>query len=258
MHAVQRPLLRPAIERLGTRRDGPGATRAIPFFDAICSLKSTDKLDLRAHWHEPDDDPARGLPVDRSRDDLAFQVKITEARDYKPASGRAAGSHVAGPQGSRSDPDQHAAATTCSRRSVMSSTTRATAESSTGSHATTRYREYLPAELRLEKDAVTGEMRPVDRHLTVEGDSTVTWVRSSAPPPAPQVASVVPTFAWTRTHAADGTARSWRRGGGLRVYLQRPWNVTGYGEMLAVVLPPAGFAGRSRRPCRQRSRTRNT
>ena len=110
-------------------------------------------------------------------------------------------------------------------------------------NATTRYREYLPAELRLEKDPVTGEMRPVDRHLTVEGESTVTWVRSSAPPPAPQVASVVPTFAWTRTQTADGTARSWRRGGGLRVYLQRPWNVTGYGEMLAVVLPPAGFAG---------------
>ena len=26
-----------------------------------------------------------------------------------------------------------------------------------------------------------------------------------------------------------------------RVYLDRPWNVSGYGEMLAVVLPPAGF-----------------
>ena len=41
VHAVQRPLLRPAIQRLGTFRDGPGATRAVPFFDAICSLKST-------------------------------------------------------------------------------------------------------------------------------------------------------------------------------------------------------------------------
>jgi hypothetical protein len=35
---------------------------------------------------------------------------------------------------------------------------------------------------------------------------------------------------------------SWRRGSGLRVYLDRPWNVSGYGEMLAVVLPPATFA----------------
>jgi hypothetical protein len=43
--------------------------------------------------------------------------------------------------------------------------------------------------------------------------------------------------------SADGTARSWRRGGGLRVSLERPWNVSGYGEMLAVVLPPAGFVG---------------
>jgi hypothetical protein len=54
---------------------------------------------------------------------------------------------------------------------------------------------------------------------------------------------VVPTFGWTRTIGDDGTQRSWRRGGGLRVYLDRPWNTTGYGEMLAVVLPSPGFAG---------------
>lgn len=242
VHAVQRPLLRPAIERLGTRRDGPGATRAFPFFEAICSLKSTDKLDLRAHWHEPDDDPARGLPVDRSRDDLAFQVKITEARDYKPAKDALPDHALPDPK----DPDRIQINTL--QRDLLAKKCHEFNDTRYRRieyrlDATTRYREYLPAELRLEKDAVTGEMRPVDRHLIVEGDSTVTWVNSSAPPPAPQVKSVVPTFAWTRTQAADGTARSWRRGGGLRVYLQRPWNVTGYGEMLAVVLPPVGFAG---------------
>ena len=66
---------------------------------------------------------------------------------------------------------------------------------------------------------------------------------SSAPPPAPAVLSVVPTFGWVRSRGADATAKSWRRGGGLRVYLDRSWNQTGYGEMLAVVLAPGSFAG---------------
>jgi hypothetical protein len=45
-----------------------------------------------------------------------------------------------------------------------------------------------------------------------------------------------------RSHEAGGNNKStWRRGGGLRVYLNRPRNVTGYGEMLAVVVPPASF-----------------
>jgi hypothetical protein len=52
---------------------------------------------------------------------------------------------------------------------------------------------------------------------------------------------VVPTFGWVRT-AGTGTKGSWRRGGGLRVYVDRPWNVSGYGEMLAVVLPSAAFS----------------
>jgi hypothetical protein len=71
----------------------------------------------------------------------------------------------------------------------------------------------------------------------------VGWVPSSAPPPAPQILYVVPTFGWVRSRDADGNQRSWRQGGGLRVWLERPWNVSGYGEMLAVVLPPAGLAG---------------
>src|SRR5262249_18497260 len=53
----------------------------------------------------------------------------------------------------------------------------------------------------------------------------------------------VPTFGWVRSADAQGNVSSWRRGGGLRVYIDRPWNVSGYGEMLAVVLPPASFAG---------------
>ena len=55
---------------------------------------------------------------------------------------------------------------------------------------------------------------------------------------------------------SDGTLSSWRRGGGLRVYLDRAWNASGYGEMLGVVLPPAAFADDPEtRPAARRTRT---
>jgi hypothetical protein len=75
----------------------------------------------------------------------------------------------------------------------------------------------------------------------VTGAAAVTWIPSSASPPTPQVLYVLPTFAWRRDADSAGNSVSERRGG-LRVYLTRPWNVSGYGEMLGVVLPPAGFA----------------
>src|SRR5439155_4652243 len=62
-------------------------------------------------------------------------------------------------------------------------------------------------------------------------------VRSTARPQPPVVLSTVPAFAWDRPPIAlgdDGFHR--RRGGLLRVELQRPWLLTGDGELLAVVV----------------------
>ncbi len=47
---------------------------------------------------------------------------------------------------------------------------------------------------------------------------------------------MIPTFGWSRQGDANQQV-SLRAGGGLRVYLDRPWFSTGFGEMLAVVLP---------------------
>ena len=241
VHAVQRPLIRPEIETLSAERESPGATSATPHFEAVCSLKSTDRIDVLAHWHEPEDNAQQPAPGDRPRDALAFQIRITEERDYTHA-------HDALPDHAPPDPAHPDRIEINSRwldlvakkRHEFNDTRYRRIEYRL--KATTRYREYLPPELRVETDPRTGEHRPIDTHLAVEGAPAVTWIPSSAPPPAPQVLYLVPTFGWTRARADDGTARSWRRGGGLRVYLDRPWHVTGYGEMLAVVLPPAGFA----------------
>jgi hypothetical protein len=56
-------------------------------------------------------------------------------------------------------------------------------------------------------------------------------VPSSARPAPPQIDYIIPTFGWIRT---DTT--STRSGGGLRVYLKRPWFSSGADECLGVVL----------------------
>ena len=59
-------------------------------------------------------------------------------------------------------------------------------------------------------------------------------VPSSARPLPPEVAWIVPTFRWDGPTGAN--RRSTRFGGGLRIYLERPWWSSGIGEDLAVVL----------------------
>lgn len=93
-------------------------------------------------------------------------------------------------------------------------------------------------------ETTNGAAQPTETNLKVIGPKVRTWIPCSAPPPAPEVLYVVPTFGWVRSSGDDASQKSsWRRGGGLRVYLNRPWNASGYGEMLGVVLPRASFAG---------------
>jgi hypothetical protein len=62
-------------------------------------------------------------------------------------------------------------------------------------------------------------------------------ILSSARPKLPDVDYVIPTFEWRKTQTAEGV-RHRRMGGGLRIWLKRPWYSSGEDEMLAVVLPP--------------------
>ena len=70
---------------------------------------------------------------------------------------------------------------------------------------------------------------PISRVSTENGrDDVPMLLPNTAVPPPPVVAEVIPSFA----QSADGT----RSGQVLRVYLDRPWLVTGDGEQLAVIL----------------------
>jgi hypothetical protein len=85
--------------------------------------------------------------------------------------------------------------------------------------ATSRFREYFKPDLDF-----TRSSEPVEVDVPASGR-----------PLAPDVVYVVPTFGWER-QTATNLKRSVRFGGGLRVYLNRPWFSSGEGELLGVAL----------------------
>ena len=80
-------------------------------------------------------------------------------------------------------------------------------------------------------------LRPATTGSTSRGASEplVVDVPASERPLAPSVVYVVPTFGWQR-QVETNLKRSVRFGGGLRVYLERPWFSSGAGELLGVAL----------------------
>ena len=206
-------------------------------------------MDLLAEWHEPIDEPtavdSAAGPVDRQRRDVAFQVKVTGPKQYADATKGAKGGGF--PDHTISAPDVVGInASGDTRLPVKAHEFHDTRyrRIEYWFDATSRFREFLPGELLTTLQG--GERVPVETNIKVTGARKATWIPNASPPPAPKVLYVVPTFGWTREVDEHGTLSSWRRGGGLRVYLDRGWNASGYGEMLAVVLPPAGICRRSR------------
>src|SRR5262249_34117148 len=90
VHAVQRPLITPQIAQLVIER-GQNDTFVTPRFLASCSVRTTDRVDLLAEWHEPSDNPAAPasavIGVDLDRSDVAFAVKITDPSSYATKDG---------------------------------------------------------------------------------------------------------------------------------------------------------------------------
>jgi len=240
VHAVQKPLITPDMEVRITRE--MFETHAVPNILCAVSLKSTDHVDLMAEWNEPLPDRSEGdgegepppLQDNRHCTERAYGVKITP--DHERYGGR---------------PEHHIVGTDRIRAGAEGSDRVARKVHEFGDtryrrveywlEATSCFREYMSADVLLEGPPSARKI--TDANITVSGDRGVGWIPSSAPPPAPEVLYVVPTWHWLRKREGK-SHKAWRRGGGLRVYLDRPWNVTGYGEMLAVVLPGAGLAGK--------------
>ena len=92
--------------------------------------------------------------------------------------------------------------------------------------AASRYREYFPQDQGLD---FSRSSAPI-----------VVDVPASARPLAPDIAFVLPTFGWQR-QGETNMQRSVRFGGGLRVYMQRPWYSSGDDELMGVALWSGAF-----------------
>ncbi len=89
-----------------------------------------------------------------------------------------------------------------------------------------RYQDYFDGLIKQDK-------LPVTRESEFYNDVIIP---SSARPHKPEVEYIIPTFEWRKGEAST-SMRHRRLGGGLRIYLKRPWFSSGENEKLAVILP---------------------
>jgi hypothetical protein len=198
VHAVQQPLLVPDISKLSVTRQ-IGSTATVLHDKVEVHARSTVKLDVNGTWQEPVDPIAEAKPKSMTGSAHAFEVPIRYPGPVeKPADNIA----------------------TIEHRHEFGDTRRRTVSYEVV--ATSRYREYFE-----DPNLVYTRSRTRPEDLTIP---------SSARPHAPSVFYAVPTFGWDRPPPTEQGATSVRSGGGIRVYLERPWFSSGEGELLGIVL----------------------
>ncbi|TRX71565.1 hypothetical protein [Carboxylicivirga sp. M1479] len=97
--------------------------------------------------------------------------------------------------------------------------------------AASRYDEYFDKILAANPELKTGRVSEWKEKVSIP---------SSARPKAPEIDYIIPTFEWRKTQN-ETAMRHQRMGGGLRIFIKRPWYSSGDDEMLGVVLPEKGY-----------------
>ena len=204
VHAVQQPLIEPQFQHLEAAKT-IGQTFAVLTDEFPIDGKSTIQVDIQSTWQDPVDDLSTNpQPVILNGAVRAFEVPV-EATDTLCVIDDQQ-------QTARHSSNKHEFHDTKHRNVTYTAV------------ATTRFKEYFPDALTANPDNIIRTSQPV----------TVS-VLNSARPAAPKPLYVVPAFGW-ETDTEGAWQISKRRGGALRVYLDRPWFSSGEGELLAAVL----------------------
>jgi hypothetical protein len=208
VHAVQQPLIEPEFQHLTVARNF-GETFATLFDEMPISGKSTIKLDIEAKWQEHVDDLSdKDQPQILNGAAHAFEIPL-DVQDTVATIGTR---ELIFPPETIGHSSRHEFHDTKHRKVIYTAV------------ATTRFREYFPNAVTAHPANITRRSQPV----------TIS-IPSSARPLAPKPLYVIPTFGWEQqTEGAWNFKR--RSGGGLRVYLDRPWFSSGDGELLGAVL----------------------
>ncbi|HEY0320616.1 MAG TPA: hypothetical protein VGC66_06685 [Pyrinomonadaceae bacterium] len=215
VHAVQQPLCEPRIDfkQFSSQKSLIGDTFASLSGLFHLSVKSTGRIDLLADWEMWVDDLTDPAP---KRVKGAAHVCERKIEDYFPD-------------------DLYTYRMETIRHEFGDTKYRSVQYHLLG---TTRFREYFSPEITADPKQITrsGPVREIP-------------IRNSARPAAPKVLYIVPSFRWDEEssppHAPDWENMKKRRtGGGLRVYMDRPWYSSGDEELLGVVLPPSPLTPR--------------
>jgi hypothetical protein len=206
VHAVQRPLLAPTIT-LGSVARPAGGTSTQLTGELTLHSGSTQRIDIRADWEDPVDDPALPEPTTEAFRAVAASLEIRPGEDIFKIDLNV------------TDPRLRLFHELNDTRARV---VRYAAE------AVSRFREYFPPGMFNQPGAFTRE----------SASAFESQVLSSARPEPPVVAYAVPTFLWS-----EGSGSRTRTARSLRLYLERPWFSSGAGEQLAVLITPAAPAG---------------
>jgi hypothetical protein len=208
LHAVQKPLAAPDIT-VALAQKNLGETFAIitgaaPGADGLIAVDapSTGRVQLLARWIDPidADDPALSAPTSQEQNAHVCEIEVAEGAD--PVHIIDSGTGTA-PKHEFHDTKYHRV--------------------EYAPVAVTRFREYFPSATNTE--AAT----------TLRGANFAVDVLNSARPAAPKFLYALPLFEWDTLPATPGIIERTRGGGGLRIYLARPWYSSGDGELLGVI-----------------------
>ncbi len=199
VHATQKPLKKPIVNAVNVSKREFGATNAdINLPDTYVHARTTQKIDMFAEWPMWVDDVRKPGP----------ELLQQSAWFY----------------------EQH-----CENRTLDKLQNQKTQEFGDTKYrlvtyvplATTRFREHFAKSLRTDQ-----------AQITRKGVGKETKVLNSKRPDGVNLLYVIPSFRWLEAEKKleGNIVRSTRKGGGLRVYMERPWYSSGNGELLGVVL----------------------
>ncbi|OLO99261.1 hypothetical protein BVU76_26575 [Mycolicibacterium porcinum] len=215
VHATARPAVAPKISRLSAKPRTANVVNAN--LDGVLDVHgaSTDKIELRAEWTEPVDDPNAPEPASRTTREVVVKHSIKEDERFSVLTFNP---NVAKHVGARD-------AEVPLRRAVHTLPDTKARKVTYQLHGSSRYREFfVPDELPKPDDAES------------LGNKVEVNIPSSAIPAPPVVHDVLPMFLWEQTTEPEHPFAIRRsRRSGVRIWLDRPWYSSGDGELLAII-----------------------
>ncbi len=224
VHAVQQPVEAPDIEKIRGDRDYD-QTSSFVHTNIKVHGNSTIKLDLQARWKEIIDLPHHVEPEWHNKSGEINDVEV-KYKDELIRKGFFPDDKQKAKPAKKGVPIIMYAYTLDRKALLQQFEDTKHRRVSYKALAASRYQDYFDGLIKQDKLPVTRESIPVEDVI----------ISSSARPFKPEIEYIIPTFEW-RKGKTSAAMRHRRLGGGLRIYLKRPWFSSGENEKLAVILP---------------------